>query len=138
MKSTLLFGIAACFFLAGCVSSAEQPSVPLVGTDWTLIELNGKAVSANANLRAPTLKLDPATKRVSGQSGVNRYAGAYELDGAKLKFGSTLATRMAGPPEAMELEKDFLTALEKVSTWRIKSELELSDGKAVLMKFRAP
>src|SRR5688500_531418 len=119
MKTALLFGIAACVFLAGCVNSAEQPSIPLLGTDWTLIELNGKALSAGPDLRAPTLKLDPATQRVSGHSGVNRYAGACELDGAKLKFGSTLGTRMAGPPEAMELEKNFLAALEKVTTWSI-------------------
>src|SRR5687767_14792975 len=108
MKAAFLIGISACVLVAGCVSSAEQAPVPLVDTEWTLRELNGKPMSAGANVRGPTLKLDSATKRVSGHSGVNRYAGGYELDGAKLKFGSTMGTRMAGPPEAMEMEKDFL------------------------------
>lgn len=144
MKAVLLLGMVSCFWVAGCVSSADQgaeeePSVPLEGTEWILSELNGKAVGAGANLRGPTLKLDSEAKRASGQSGVNRYSGAYELEGAKLKFGSTMGTRMAGPPEAMDLEKDFLATLEKVSGWRVmKGELELMDGKAVVMRFRGP
>jgi copper homeostasis protein (lipoprotein) len=138
MKAVLVLGMVACVLVAGCVSSAEGPAVPVEGREWTLMALNGKAVSAGPNLRAPTMKLDGATKRVSGQSGVNRYSGAYELEGEKLKFGDTMGTRMAGSPEAMEMEKDFLAGMGKVSGWRVvKGELELRDGaKTVVMKFR--
>ena len=145
MKAVLLLGMMGCVLVAGCVSSADPGatgggSVQLEGTEWTLSEINGKAVSAAANVRVPTLKLDAATKRVSGNSGVNRYSGGYELEGTTLKFGGTMGTRMAGPPEAMELEKSFLDALGKVREWRVKKgELDLTDGsggKVVLMKFR--
>ncbi len=137
MKAVVFLGIALCLFVAGCVSSADQPSVSPIDTEWTLAELNGTAVNPGPNVRVPTLKLESATKRVSGNSGVNRYSGGYEMEGPKLKFGSTMGTRMAGPPEAMALEKDFLAALEKVAAWRAtQAELQLTDGKTVLMKFR--
>ncbi|MFO1458088.1 MAG: META domain-containing protein [Verrucomicrobiota bacterium] len=54
--------------------------------------------------------------KVAGSSAVNRYFGGYTLGPAGAihwtPFGST---RMAGPPERMQLEDQFLKALESTT-----------------------
>ncbi len=59
---------------------------------------------------APTLVLDPGGT-VSGSSGVNRFRGTYELAESMLEIGPLVTTRLAGTPEAMEVEHLFLTVL---------------------------
>ncbi|MBL9173517.1 MAG: META domain-containing protein, partial [Verrucomicrobiales bacterium] len=62
-----------------------------------------------------TLRFTGAGK-VAGRSAVNRYFGGYTLGPAGAihwtPFGST---RMAGPPERMKLEDQFLKALESTT-----------------------
>jgi len=103
MKTAIILSscFAALLLMTGCQTAAQTSNVPLEGTDWILAELNGQPVVFGQNQRTSTLKLDPATKHASGMSGANRFSGPYELNGSKLKFGNTMGTRMAGPPEAM-------------------------------------
>jgi len=142
MKTKLILAVAPAVLLviSGCQTPASRSTaaVPLAGTKWVLTELNGKPFVATETLRAPTLKLDAATKQAAGISGINRFAGGYELDGTKLKFGVFLGTRMAGPPEAMASEETFLGALQRVSSWKASGNmLELRDGETTLLKFTA-
>jgi heat shock protein HslJ len=132
--------LSSCFavllLMTGCQTAAQTSNVPLEGTDWILAELNGQPIVFGQNQRTSTLKLDPATKRASGMSGVNRFSAPYELNGSKLKFGNTMGTRMAGPPEAMARETAFLTSLPQVSSWKIiGNTLELANGARTLLKF---
>lgn len=74
---------------------------------------------------------------VSGRSGCNRFAGQATIDGDKLAFGALAGTRMACAPAHMDLEQKYLTALDKVATFRIddaQRKLVLLDdaGTAVL------
>lgn len=54
-----------------------------------------------------------AKGQIAGRSAVNQYSGTFVLDahGALHWPGGFVMTRMAGPPEAMELEDRFLAAL---------------------------
>lgn len=142
MKTMLIAMLVPVILLgfSGCQTSAHRPdaAVPLAGTEWVLTELNGKPFVASEGLLAPTLKLDAATKRANGTSGINRYAGPCELDGSAIKFGVLMGTRMAGPPEAMAIEDAFLAALREVSAWKITGQmLELSDGVNTVARFKA-
>jgi heat shock protein HslJ len=139
MKTTYLFSaMLAVALMAGCKTSANAPAAPLEGTEWTLIELNGQPLTTVQNLLVPTLKLDAATKRASGTSGINRFGGSYGLTGANLKFGTLVGTRMGGPPEAMSRESAFLETMRQVSSWRITGKtLELKNGDTILLKFTA-
>lgn len=89
---------------------------------------------------AITLRLMPEN-RVAGRSAVNRYAGTYMLsaDGVLSWAGVGLAmTRMAGPPEAMELEGRYARLLTATTRVEVSAEaLRFSDrtGK-VLLEFR--
>lgn len=65
---------------------------------------------------------------VSGLAGVNRYSTAAELDGKGgiLWKGQPVATKMAGPAEAMALEDRFLETLQAVK------RITLEGGKLTL------
>ena len=136
----LLAGVLTPLLLmCGCQSSSRSsaPPPPLIGTAWVLIELNGKSFIPSEGLQLPTLKLDAAKQQASGTSGINRYAGSYDLNGSTIKFGPLMGTRMAGPPEAMAAEEAFLAAMRNVRGWSIiKQSLELTDGGKQLLRFK--
>jgi heat shock protein HslJ len=78
-----------------------------------------------------------ADGRVSGNSGINYYAGAYKLlqQGGIAFPGPFISTQMAGPPELMDLEDKFLAALAAVERIRPSNgglALENAGGTAVL------
>ena len=63
-----------------------------------------------------------AEGKVSGNLTVNTFNGTYERSGNDISFSQLASTRMAGPPEAMEQETQFMMALEKAA------HLEVQDG----------
>jgi heat shock protein HslJ len=142
MKTILLFTLTcAMTVLVGCGtpnSHAAEPPKPLVGTQWTLAEMDGKAVAVAEGLRTPTLQLDAAAKRASGVSGINRFFGSYETSGTTLKFGPLAGTKMGGPPAAMAVERDFLKAMASVTSFTIASNrLELKAGDKTVLRFQS-
>jgi len=113
----------------------ELPSM-LADTSWELVLLPG--ASSVVGIRGPLVMSFELGGRASGNAGVNRFSASAEVDGDRLRFGQAIATRMAGPPEAMALEADFLGRLQRVAVWRIEGDrLRLFDGGgAELMGFR--
>jgi len=100
----------------------------LAGAPFTLASLTvkGKKLVLPAS-RRPTIQFGD-NGAVSGMAGVNRYTTAAAVSGKDgiAWTGPVAATKMAGPPEAMALENDFLQALEAVR------KIELRDGKLKL------
>lgn len=106
----------------------ESCGPTIEGKTWRLIELPGQSLAAIDPERAPSLTLDPATKRASGSAGCNRFSGTYEVDGNALTFGPLATTRMACPPEIMAVEDALLKALAAETAW------SLQDGTLVLTR----
>jgi len=53
-----------------------------------------------------------------------------------LKFGMMGMTRMAGPPDRMQLEQTYADALAAVTRWSVSSgRLQLSDSNAMVLEF---
>lgn len=133
-----LVAVGMVLALAGCASTppAEASIAGDLGShEWVLAEINGNAVRLSPEVR-PTLRFDAESKRVTGFGGVNRINGTYVTNGAELKFGPILATKMAGPPPQNEVETALLRALEAVTGWRIVRErLELLQGERVVARF---
>ncbi len=102
-------------------SMIEPVTTSIVGTAWSLCDLGGAPVPPPA----PTLSFDEAD-RVHGNAGVNRFGGTISIEGASIRFGPLMSTRMAGPPERMELEQRYLKALDAADRW------ELRDGVLTL------
>lgn len=103
------------------------------GKQWILTRLNESKVGV-AN--PPTLKFDQGKLAVFG--GVNRLAGAYALVDNRVVMGQLVSTQMAGPPERMELEKEFAKALAAVDAFHVDGDqLELLSKGTVVAQFRA-
>jgi heat shock protein HslJ len=89
---------------------------------WRLVEIAGQQVDPDA----PN-EIRFVDGQVSGRVGVNRFTGSYTVAGDTIEFGPAAATRMAGPPELMDLEDRFLAALQGEHPVQIESRLVLGD-----------
>ncbi len=95
-------------------------TVTLAYTEWTLVELEGEPVEVGpVEQGPPSLVLDLEESRVSGSGGVNRLMGTFVLSEDELRFGPLATTMMAGPEEAMRREREFLAALERVTSYEL-------------------
>lgn len=113
--------------LGGCANPTGDSGLTLGGPVWRLAALGGKAVEPAE--QPATLQFDLSSSRATGFTGVNRYSGDFVLDGARLTFGPAAVTKMAGPPERMEIERRMTAALAATTRWRIRErQLELLAG----------
>jgi heat shock protein HslJ len=100
--------------------SAGTASASLENTTWTLVDVGGEAARPIGSGAGPTLRLDAAEKRASGNAGCNQYGGSYTLSGSSLRMGPLASTRRACVDEALtRQETAFLRALDETRSWRI-------------------
>jgi heat shock protein HslJ len=140
--------VAVCLILAligACRSGGTRAEVrPSPFGAWEVTWLEGidlAALSAQG-LPLPTLHLG-ADGTLTAHGGVNRISaryGALELTGGRFQTTPLVSTRMAGPPEAMELERRFQSALEAVDEAVVDGDelLLLHEGELYLRFERAP
>lgn len=89
-----------------------------------------------------TFSVDDATGagRLAGSGGVNRIAGGFDVGAARrnaFKPTPIIATKMAGPPEAMLVEDRVLAALNFATRFRRQGDrLILADNASDLLIFR--
>lgn len=115
---------------------AEEPATGLEGRIWLLTHIRGVEVQVSRLPRLPTLTLNAQKLQASGFAGVNRFGGNYALSDHSLKLTKLISTRMAGAPEAMRVEGEFMAALEKVTGWKIDSGvLNLLAGEEAVLSF---
>jgi heat shock protein HslJ len=121
------FLAVALLALAACVgpgmAGAGDAAQALAGTEWTLQELNGRAVAATGGA-VPTLSFGAADGRASGNGGCNQFSGTYTQEGASLHFGPLVSTRRACVDEAGNAQETaYLRALESVTRYSATAEL---------------
>ena len=115
--------------LAGCTTANTQD---LIGHEWRCARIGSRTLTEGST---PTL-LMTAEGKASGFAGVNRWFGTCSIDGPTLKFGMLGMTRMAGPPDRMQLEQTYADALATVTRWSVSSgRLQLSDSNAMVLEF---
>lgn len=118
-------------------SSAANVTSVLTGTTWRLTELAGKPAPLGQDGKAATLELAAEGNRATGFAGCNRMTGAYVLNGDSLRLGPFALTRMACD-KGMELEKQYVDALQRTRTYRRSAErLELVDSSGTLASLEA-
>lgn len=152
--SSVAIILAAAGVLAGCSSpesarggdsgttESQAPHAqatalpPIVGTTWRCVELvDARGDAVNLADEPPTLMIG-ADGRASGFAGVNRYFGEATLGNARsgaptpLRIAGVGATRMAGPPERMTLERAYLGMLESIDRARLERD---ASGRSVLV-----
>ncbi len=108
----------------------------LVGPEWLLVELGGKAAGTGPGGRPASLEF-VSDGRVAGFGGCNRIAGPYTQRGDSLRLGPMVMTRMACDA-GMELETAFAAALDSVSGYRRDGEsLELLGAAGVIARLES-
>jgi heat shock protein HslJ len=135
--------LAALAFLAlaacSAASGAAEPgaaAASVSGREWRLAELGGRPAAMGAGGRPATLRLDAG--RASGFAGCNTFSGGYLMAGSNLVMPDLTSTRMACA-EGMELEREYLAALEATLSFRLTTQgLELLGENGVLARFTAP
>lgn len=112
--------------------------------DWTLTQLDGREFSKAALVGGnapPTLSITPGGE-VSGFGGVNRLTSSLDpsmLTSGDFSLAPIACTMMAGNPDAMSLESEYLVALGRVRRFSLDGDaLSLtSDGKTLLKYVRS-
>lgn len=103
------------------------------GREWTLTALNGEKVHV---AKPPTMLFERGRLAVFG--GINRLMGSYALVNGTVTMSDLASTRMAGPPELMDLENSFANALKSVDSFHVHGdELALSSNGDVVAVFHA-
>lgn len=123
------------------VSFTKLPPPQLGGTSWTVTGFNNGRQAVVSPLAETTLTLAFRDGRVSGHAGCNDFHATYTLDGDRLVIGRVATTRKACPGEGvMEQERQFVAALESVTTWAIDHgmlDLHRGDGERALTANRS-
>ena len=135
--------------------AAARPLPSITGTQWRCTEIADADGSLVAVTGEPPTLLIAADDKVSGFAGVNRYFSTATFASVMappipLRIGPVGATRMAGPPDRMELERAFTSMLSRVRFAQVvgaaaagtggdaasaDAVLILSDGTGALARF---
>lgn len=109
------------------------------GGEWQLARLNGKEITTPIPERRPSLRLDRGEGNASGAAGCNLFSGNYQLEGQSLRFGPLASTKMYCEG-AMEIEREYLDALEKTRGWRVEAGqlLLLDRNQRTIARLRRP
>lgn len=104
-----------------------------LGSYWTLQTLNGTEPDGKMFLRGlPTLQIDAAGGKYSGNDGCNILRGTLKIEGSKIKINPGMSTRMACPGDAPKQYMDALLAADSYQLEGTKLTL-MSGGKATLV-----
>ena len=115
-----LFGIGS---IVGCARSAGGEGSPLGDTHWRLVELNGRPAVPTEGEREAHLRFSDDSARVGGSTGCNRLTGPFTREGATLRFGPAVTTKMAClDPRLNEQEQAFVGALQSTQRYEIAAD----------------
>ena len=103
--------------LSACMTAG---GVPLAGTEWDLVELNGQPSIRVSGERRPHIRFEDES-RLSGSGGCNRFSGPYERSGSQLRVtGPVISTKMACADRSLNAQETaFLGSLDRVATYTV-------------------
>lgn len=128
---SLLGLVVACRSAAG--SAASNPL--LVGTSWRVVEIEGRGVLEGVE---SMLSFESA-RRIAGQAACNRYFGDLDIGEGRIRFRPMGTTRIQCPPDVMDQERRFLSALGAATSFRREGgELVLLDDAGRVLARLAP
>lgn len=104
--------------LSSCASTKNAASLPSLGGEWNIIEINGTAVVPAPGQQFPYIGFDTETGKVFGNSGCNRMMGSFDVNAkpGTIDLSALGSTRMACPD--MSVENNVLSALAKVKKYK--------------------
>jgi len=120
------------------VSYVPLKETPLTGTEWECIAYNnGRQALVSLIATSQITATFSEDEKLSGNASVNTYNTTYSADQGEIKIDGPIATTMmAGPPELMTQEQEYLAALPKATRYKItgdKLDLRDDEGAAIAM-----
>jgi len=116
--------------LAAC--SAQTPTDPLVGSEWSLLQINGRNLAPGTHVE---INFEPGT--FSGFGGCNSYGGRYQLAGSGftvLEGIESTAMFCETPEGMMDQESEYFSALTAAAAYQVVGgRLELTSEDGVLL-----
>ncbi|GHV03731.1 hypothetical protein AGMMS50229_03560 [Campylobacterota bacterium] len=85
----------------------------ILSGQWELVSV-GLVMVNERDRNKPFVSFNGGT--ITGHSGINHIRATYTLDGKNIQISPLIGTKMAGRESAMELEKQFLSALQSATT----------------------
>jgi heat shock protein HslJ len=125
LKRSIAFvtGQMLAILFACTTTRTPPPGSPLENITWRLVELNGQPALPGPSQNAAQLRFEGDSSRVTGSTGCNRLTGPYTKDGASLRFGPSITTRMAcADPRLNEQEARFVAALQATERHQIERD----------------
>jgi len=119
-------------------AAAPAPAGPkLVGPTWRLVWINGKDLPPTV-AKPPQINLMAEDSRIAGYTGCNRLMGTYVVHEQEFRVADELAVTRMACHSSMDLEGDFLKALQSADSWKIvDGMLELYHQKELVARFKA-
>jgi heat shock protein HslJ len=115
----------------------ERRIATITDNRWYLIEVGGKTPERESLSKPPFLKVQSGEQLIQGFAGCNNFTGSWLFTDNEFVFSRIAATRMACTV-GMELEDDFLQALDNTRRYTIRGDiLSLHDRRGkVLARLR--
>ncbi len=118
------------------VQTQSQGSASIENTEWVAATLNGAPLETE---KRPELSFGQGGS-FGGSGGCNRFSGQVEISGNRITFPDNMAaTLMACPPPMDEVERQFLKAMQSVTTFAMQGNalaLLDADGEPVIKLIR--
>ncbi|MCP9749531.1 META domain-containing protein [Ferruginibacter sp. HRS2-29] len=148
MKTIFVSLLVACFAFASCDTTKGSTTgttptsndVPLLEGTWELTYITGPRIAFEGLYpnKKPTLIIDVANKKISGNTGCNSYTGPLVAQNSSIDFKQPIAvTRMACAGNGMLGETTYLEMLKKINKFSVTdgNTLNLIAGDIAMMRF---
>jgi heat shock protein HslJ len=117
---SLLALLAACGAVATPPADSQAAAVPLVGTIWSLTEMQGEQVPEDNSMSAQFE--DDGT--LLGEAGCNTYQTTYEAGDSELVIDPAFqSTDKECESTVMEAESIYLASLQRAASFEIEDEV---------------
>jgi|GEM_PF-833572 len=117
--------------------TAPSPTLPLIGSEWFLYEMDGEtAPLGDAGREAGMILYSDG--RIAGFTGCNRFMGKYQLTTSRFVIGPLATTKKACAQVDTSLEQPFLQLLQTVERFSIKNRILTfyDDAGRPVLRFR--
>jgi heat shock protein HslJ len=129
----LVLLLAGALVLAACGSDPASDGPDVTG-EWQLTSMT----TLGADLTFPpgtTATLALAGGKADGAAFCNHFSASYELDGSSLSISDIGSTEMGCPPDVMDAERTYLSALDAVDTALVDASDLVLTGPGVELRF---
>ena len=115
----IIFGLLTCVFLFGCTEEEK-----MVEGTWKLVSYEKDGIAQQITDSTLTVHFETENQiKISGNTGANNFYASIDLSNDKIETVSEIVTtKMAGTPEVMAFESEYLATLSGIDSFSVNDE----------------